>query len=331
MRMKTTIAATLAAATVLGAMAMAAPASAAELDKLDLTYIPSNSIYWDLDVGVEKGFFKDEGFNAQILSNQSSPQSMQMLISGQVEIAISQPDPLIAAIDKGATSIGVIAAPATEADWFLVGKKGVKSIKDLKGQTLGFSSLRVGEFYLTRNLLKEHGIVAADFSAIQIGPTPAKYAALQKGSIAAGVLFQPTATLAQQNGFPVLMRFAETNKGFPAIVYLTNRKWAAEKDHGKRFTRALKKVHAWLYDPKNKDEAIAIMQKYSKRSKEAIEQVYDLYFVSDKLYSKDGALNVADMEKTVALIAENTGMAKDRIPKSEQYLIPESDGALLVK
>lgn len=73
------------------------------------------------------------------------------------------------------------------------------------------------------------------------------------------------------------------------------------------------------------------MQKYSKRSKEAIEQVYDLYFVSDKLYSKDGALNVADMEKTVALIAENTGMAKDRIPKSEQYLIPESDGALLVK
>jgi hypothetical protein len=37
------------------------------------------------------------------------------------------------------------------------------------------------------------------------------------------------------------------------------------------------------------------------------------------------------MKKTVALIAENTGMAKDRVPKPEQYLIPESDGALLVK
>jgi ABC-type nitrate/sulfonate/bicarbonate transport system substrate-binding protein len=331
MRTIPTIAAIAAVATVIGGALSNPAARAADLDKLDLTYIPSNSIYWDLDVGVDKGFFKAEGFNAQILSNQSSPQSMQMLIAGQVEIAIAQPDPLIAAIDKGAKSIGVIAAPATEADWFLVGKKGIKSIDDLKGQTLGFSSLRVGEFYLTRNLLKQHGIEAKDFSAIQIGPTPAKYAALQKGSIAAGVLFQPTATLAQQNGFPVLVRFAEKIKGFPAIVYLTNRKWAAEKDHGKRFSRALKKVHAWLYDPKNKDEAIAIMQKYSKRSKDAISKVYDLYFVTDKLYSKTAALNVADMKKTVALIAENTGMAKDRVPKPEQYLIPESDGALLVK
>jgi len=304
-------------------------ARAAELQKLDLTYIPSNSIYWDLDVGVDKGFFKDEGFNAQILSNQSSPQSMQMLISGQVEVAISQPDPLIAAIEKGAKNIGVIAAPATEADWFLVGKKGIKSIADLKGQTVGFSSLRVGEFYLTRNMLKAHGIEEKDFSAIQIGPTPAKYAALQKGSIAAGVLFQPTATLAQENGFPMLANFAKQEKGFPSIVYLVNRNWAATNDNGKRFTRALKRVHTWLYDPKNKDEAIAILEKYSKRSKETIAKVYDLYFVTDRLYSKDGALNVADMEKTVRLVAENTGLAKNLIPKPEQYLIPASDGALL--
>lgn len=332
MRTNKAISTALAIATMMGgALAIGGTAHAADLEKLDMTYIPSNSIYWDLDVGVEKGFFKEEGFNAQILSNQSSPQSMQMLIAGQVEIAISQPDPLIAAIEKGAKTIGVIAAPATEADWFLVGKKGVKSIEDLKGQTLGFSSLRVGEFYLTRNILKEHGIEAKDFSAIQIGPTPAKYAALQKGSVAAGVLFQPTATLAQQNGFPVLVRFAQAVKGFPAIVYLTNREWAATNDHGKRFTKALKHIHEWLYDPKNKDEAIAIMQKYSKRSKEAIEKVYDLYFVTDKLYSKTGALNVADMKKTVETIAENTGLAKDRIPKPEQYLIPESDGALLVK
>ncbi|HEU5019133.1 MAG TPA: ABC transporter substrate-binding protein [Pseudolabrys sp.] len=331
MRTIRTIAAVAAVATALGASLTVNHARAADLEKLDLTYIPSNSIYWDLDVGVEKGFFKDEGFDAHILANQSSVQSMQMLISGQVEIAISQPDPLIAAIEKGATAVGIIAAPATEADWFLVGKKGVKSINDLRGQTVGFSGLRVGEFYLTREILKEHGIGPSDFSAVQIGPTPAKYAALQKGSIAAGVLFQPTATLAQQNGFPVLLRFAQKFKGFPALVYLANRKWAATNNHGERFTRALKRIHEWLYDPKNKDEAIAIMQKYSKRSKEVVAKVYDLYFVTDKLYSKTGALNVADMEKTVQMIAENTNLPKDRIPKPEQYLIPASDGALLIQ
>jgi hypothetical protein len=43
-----------------------------------------------------------------------------------------------------------------------------------------------------------------------------------------------------------------------------------------------------------------------------------------------GALNVPDMKKTVGTIADNTGLPKDRMPKAEQYLIPESDGALLV-
>ncbi len=320
-------------ATIIAALAISLDCSAnalgADLEKLDLTYIPANSIYWDLDVGVEKGFFKDERFNAQVLANQSSPQSMQMLISGQVEVAISQPDPLIAAIEKGANNIGIIAAPANEPDWFLVGKMGVHSFADLKGQTLGFSALRVGEFYLTRNMLKDHGIGAADFSAIQVGPTPAKFAALQKGAIAAGVLFQPTATLAESKGFPVLARFAADRRGFPAIVYLVNRKWAADKDHGKRFSRALERTHAWLYDARNKDEAVRILQKYTKRDAATIEKVYDLYFVTDKLYTTDGGVNVADLAKTVQLIAENTGLPKDSIPKPEEYLIPKSDGALL--
>jgi len=310
------------------ASAFGASARAAELEKLVITFIPSNSIYWDIDTAIDQGFFKAEGFDAQVLANQSSPQSMQMLIAGDVQAAIAQPDPVMAAIEKGAKDIGIIAAPGKEPDWFLVGRKGVKGFADLKGQTLGFSALRVGEFYLTRNMLKAHGVGPNDFSAIQVGPTPAKYAALQKGSIAAGVLFQPIATLAAENGFPVLARFAQQRKGYPAIVYLVNRKWAATNDNGKRFTKALIRAHKWLYDPANKDEAIKILQKVTKRDPATIAKVYELYFVTDKLYSRTGALNVRDMEKTVRLIAENTGLPKDKIPRPAQYLIPKADGGL---
>ena len=127
----------------------------------------------------------------------------------------------------------------------------------------------------------------------------------------------------------MLARFAQQLKGYPAIVYLVNRKWAAEKNHGQRFAKALKKAHEWLYDPKNKKEAIAILKKYTKRDQATLEKVYDLYFVTDKLYSPDGAVNVSHMKEAVELIAKNTNLPKAKIPSPDQYLLSKSDGALL--
>ncbi|TAL79608.1 MAG: ABC transporter substrate-binding protein [Burkholderiaceae bacterium] len=304
----------------------ATSSQAKELEKLDLTYVTSNAIYWDLDVGIDKGFFKDEGFNARAVTNSSSVQSVQTLIAGDVQMAISQPGPLIQAVSKGATQIGLIATPADQADWFLVGKKGVTNLKELKGQRVGFSGLSVSEFYLTRDLLAKHGIGPHDFTPIQVGPTPAKFAALQNGSIGAGVLFQPTATQAQLDGFPVLFRYAPEFKDFPSIGYLVNRKWASTNDHGQRFVRAIKRIHAWLYNPANRDEAIKVLQKYTHRDTQAISAVYDLYFVSDKLYGRTGEVNVANMKATVKRYAKNAGMATGSVPTPEQYLIPAADG-----
>jgi len=46
-------------AVVLGAGAPRA--QGASPDKLVISYVPGNAIYWDIDVAIEKGFFKDEG------------------------------------------------------------------------------------------------------------------------------------------------------------------------------------------------------------------------------------------------------------------------------
>lgn len=297
-------------------------------DPLGLTFISSNAIYWDLDVGIEQGFFKAEGFSPEIISTQSSPQSMQMLIGGSVQMAFSQPDPLISAITKGSTELGIIAVPGNAPDWFLVGRKGLDKLDDLKGQTIGFSALKVGEAYLTEDLMKAHGFAPTDYAEIQVGPTPAKFAALDRGSIGASILFQPTATEAQVKGFPVLARFATEMKDYPSIVYLVSRSWAATDQHGIRFSRALRKAHEWLYDPANKAQAISVLQKYSKLDPDVIAKVYDLYFVTDKLYTRDGAVDLGAMKQTVDVIARHMGITAGSTPTAEQYLIKPADGGL---
>lgn len=292
-----------------------------------LSYIPSNSIYWDLDAAIDKGFFRDEGFAPEIITGQSSPQMIQMLIAGSVEMAIGQPESIIAAIGHGGKELGVIAAPADRPDWFFMTRPDIKGWKDLKGQTVGFSSLRVGEYWLARNMLAEHGLGPNDYKAIVVGVTPLKMAAFQKGSIAAAIMFQPTGEFAARKGYKVLVRLS-TLKSYPGIVYAVNRKWAATKEHGKRLAKVLNKSHAWLYDPKNHDEAISILAKYTKRDRDILEDIYKLYFVTDKLYSKTASVDAKGLARLVSLMVKNGEVGVKEAPPPKSYLLPASLGGM---
>ena len=296
-------------------------------EPLNLGYIPANSIYWDLDAGIEEGFFKAEGFAPAVIANQSSPQSMQMIISRSVQLAITQPEPLVAAINHGAKEVAVISAPGDSPDWFLVARPDIKSWADLKGKSLGFSALMVNEFYLVRKLLGVHGIKPGQYDAIQVGPTPAKLAALEKGSIAAGVLFQPTGVLAQNQGLKVLYDFAQI-KHYPALIYVVNREWAAENQNGIRLARAIERTHRWLYDPKNHDAAIRDVQKYTKRPTAVLDATYRLYFVTDKLYTHTGAVDTAGLARVIREMVTNGELAKDAVPSPSAYLLPKAIGGL---
>src|ERR1700674_1828967 len=79
------------------------PAAAAqELEPLAMSYLPGNAIAWDLDVAMEKGFFKAEGFEGRPVVFQNAPQSAQMLITGEVQLGTGQLDPFLLAFRSGA-------------------------------------------------------------------------------------------------------------------------------------------------------------------------------------------------------------------------------------
>ena len=77
--------------------------------------VPANSVHWIACAAVERGFFKNAGFDAEIGVIQSSPQSMQMLITGAYQISSTQPEAAIAAIERGA-NLAAISAPMNRAD-----------------------------------------------------------------------------------------------------------------------------------------------------------------------------------------------------------------------
>jgi ABC-type nitrate/sulfonate/bicarbonate transport system substrate-binding protein len=315
----------LAGLTALSGVSLPDVARAAD-ERLILGSSPGNSMYWDLDVGIDKGFFKNEGFAAEIVVPQSSPQVIQLLVTGSVQLAASQPEPLIAAIEKGATSIGAIASPMNFADWSLSVRPDIQTLADLKGKVIGVSALKNSECWQTAQLLAKAGLKPGDYTFVVAGTSPSKIVALEKGSISAAILFQPSGQLAETQGLKTLAYYADL-RSYPSILYAVNREWAAKNEAGKRLSRALTRAHEWLHEPQNRAEAIAILQKATKRDEQVLGKVYDIYFTGKKLYSPTGAIEIAGLDRAIADMASDGDILKAPTPASK-YLIAREHGGL---
>jgi ABC-type nitrate/sulfonate/bicarbonate transport system substrate-binding protein len=312
-------------ATLLGAGSLRAQGPSPE--KLVVSYVPGNAIYWDIDVAIEKGFLKDAGFAPEVVIFQSSPQSIQLLVAGEVQLAGAQPEALLAAVVHGSKGFAVISSPAERPDWFLVGRPEIKALADLKGKYFGTGGLQLGENWWTWKALAKAGVAPADINMLVVGTSAQKFLALQRGSIAFTVLFQPTAQLALAEGMTALYRFSD-GEAFPSILYSVAATWAQQSDHGRRLQRALRRAHDWLYDAANRDEAIAILQKYTKREPGLLAPIYDLYVAKDAILSRDGAVIVADVDRVIAQMAENGAIPKGTIVSPDLYLLPKELGGL---
>jgi ABC-type nitrate/sulfonate/bicarbonate transport system substrate-binding protein len=315
---------------LLGAAAtatLARPAILAAAEPLVFGCVPANSVHWIACAAVERGFFKNVGFDAEIGTIQSSPQSMQMLITGAYQISSTQPESAIAAIERGASKLAAIAAPMNRADWVLAATKGINSLADLKGKTIGVSSLRISEVWLTTQLLERAGLRKDDVSFIGVGTSPLKVTALEKGSIAAAVLFRPSADLALKEGFADLARYSDM-RDYPTVLYMVSKDWAAKGEAGQRAAQAIQDGHRWLWDPQNRDAAIAILAKYTKRQRPICEAVYEDYFVKEKTYSRTGAISLAGLKNLLEDVAEDGEIFKPPAPPVGKYVLNKALGGL---
>ncbi len=92
----------------------------------------------------DKGFFAQEGIQGDVVLIGSTDTLIQALIAGQVNVAIVDPSAAINAVERGAT-LKIIGGTVPVAAYTLITCPKYKSIKDLKGTTIGVVSLVFGK------------------------------------------------------------------------------------------------------------------------------------------------------------------------------------------
>ena len=270
------------------------------LSSVNLAFLP-------LYVAQDKGFFKEEGLEVLLVMFNAGATNLQALIGGDVQI-------------MGSAFVETIGGRAAGVDiknfwgicnlmpFQLYSQSNFKSLKEAKGKRFAISRFGSLTDYLTRATLHHFGINPKEVTILQIGSTPARFAALSAGGVDATVVWFPVTEIAKSQGYTQLFDLREIFPEWPYETFAARESWLAkEKAQVVKFLRAYQK--GVKHTLESQEDALKAIRKYVKMDPAYAPAGYAQYRDSFPL---DGTI----AEKAIPAVIEQefeTGRIKKKI------------------
>ena len=256
----------------------------------------SNYNISNLTVGVAqtKDFFKQEGIEAEIIRMNPNVATMA-LVSGDIDYS-TLIGSVIGANLKGA-KLKMIACSQDRTPLSLVGKAAIKSVKELKGKTIGVGSYGSTPDIIARMVVKHYGVdPETEIKMIALGSDSARLTALKEGVVDAIIVAPPVDFEGKKMGFNILSRAGDILR-FPYNGLGTSVEKITERPDGvKRVIRAIVRANGFIR--RNREGAIQVLVNWTKTKPEFAEAAYDS---TVGVFSQDGTIP----EDGLRLVIEN--------------------------
>lgn len=275
-------------------------------------------------VALDKGFYKDEGLNVNIIPSKGTAQAIQNVQSGIAQLGFIDVPSLVVARAGGSTVkvVSVIYQKAPFCFFSLDPGADITKLKNFTGLTVGSSS---GSYIsnIARAMMRKAGLDPNTLKVENIEPS-ARIAMLATGQIPAidfYIMSKPALERAVKNAKVVTFLFADHG-----LALYSNGIGATEaflKEHPdivKGFVRAT--LRGYQYTFAHPEEAAEIVKKHypaldSKITVEELDIVRNLAVTPDVEKNGLGTFNSAEMKSSVQWMDENGGFPKEKAPKPE--------------
>lgn len=232
-------------------------------------------------VALKKGFFKEEGLEAEVI-RMGANISITALANGDTDYTMIFGSVVRAAL-RG-FPLRVVASFMDSSTHTLIAQPEYKSVKDLKGKTLGVSSFGATSDLAARMMIRRFGIdPEKDMKIVALGPDRARFAALKEKVVDVAVISPPADSEGKKLGFNVLARAYELFS-FPFVGLGVNTKKIRERpDEIKRVIKALIKANRYIRQ--NREGTIQVMMDWGRTDKESAAATYESTW---KVFNLDG-------------------------------------------
>ncbi|MDR7401171.1 MAG: ABC transporter substrate-binding protein [Armatimonadota bacterium] len=309
------------AATLALAAAMSIPAAAQPV-RLRVVHVPV-LIFAPLYVAIERGYFAREGIEVELITTPGGVSSFAVLAGGRAEVVV------------GGLGAALFNAAARGLDFKVVGpvhmerppvstplvisKKAwdsgeIRSVRDLRGRKVSVNVLgSATEFWLHSALLRG-GLTIDDVDLVAVN-FPEVPAALANGAIAAGLLGEPLATLAEDRG-----QIHRLSQDFIDGVQVTALYYSGQfmRAHPRQ---AVGFMVAWLRasrdlfgDGYRRDDVARIVEKYTGVPAAVVKRAAAPY------HETNGKMNFNDFKRLQEFFRKRGALTYDRPLEPSQYI-----------
>lgn len=237
---------------------------------------------WDTavpELGTKAGIFKKHGLNLEVVYTSGSGETIQPVISNSVDIGIAVGTMgALSAYAKGAP-IRIIGAEATGAAdyWYAKKESGIKTLKDMNGKSIAFSSKGSSTNSIVLAFIKENKLTA---TAQATGSPPSTLTAVMTGQVDVGWAAPPFGLKEMDEGKIVLVAKGTDSKivAGQTIRTIIANKDAIEKkkDALQRFMAAYRETIDYMYS--NNPQVLKDYAAFAKISEPMAKRVRDEFF-----------------------------------------------------
>ena len=268
---------------------------AGAIDRVRIAVSNPNMPNLTVAMAQKKGFLKDENIEAEIIRMNPNV-AITALATGDIDYC-----QLFGAVVGGAIAglpVRIVAGYLDNWPMTLIAQPELKSIKDLKGKTLGISIFGATPDVAARMMIRQSGIdPEKDLKVLALGSDAARLTALKQRVVDVVVISPPADTQMEKQGYRILARAYELFS-FPYLGLGTHTRKIKEKpDEIRRVIKATIRANRSIRE--HRDEAVHTLIAWGKVEKEF---AYASYDALRNLFNSDGAVP----EDGLKLVIEQT-------------------------
>jgi NitT/TauT family transport system substrate-binding protein len=228
-----------------------------------------------LDVGIQKGFFKNHGLDVEQTSFAGSAKLQQALAADAIDLGLGS-GPELVFVAKGNTDLAVCAFAGPMGLILIVRPdSGINTPADLKGRKISVSTVGGLTDWAVHQVSKQQGWGADGIEVTPLGTDEAQVAALRTKNIDGMAIDVAGAYRLQGEGAAkILLHFSTVAPDFiNHITYATNKLVSEHPDQIRAFLAGWFDTIAWMR--KNKDETVKIAAPVMHQTPEITSRAYD--------------------------------------------------------
>lgn len=258
-------------------------------------------------IAQKKGFFKQEKLDAEIIRMNPNV-SITALASGDIDY--SQLFGAVVAAAIAGLPVRVVAGYLDNWPLTLIAQPEYRSVKDLKGKTLGVSSYGATPDLAARLIFQHFGVdPEKEIKVLALGSDAARITAMKQRVVDVIVISPPADSQMEKLGFKTLARAYELFN-FPYLGLGTQTKKIKEKpDEVKRVIKATIRANRFIRE--NRDEAVRVLVEWGKVERE---YAYASYDALRNLFNADGSVPEDGLKLVVDQARRNAKITREVTP-----------------